>query len=151
MARAARPAYHPTVPRTAHPDTAPVHRRLFAFAIFASATLLFLVQPLSGKILLPVLGGSPAVWSSCMVFFQAVLLLGYVYAHVLSSRVPAHWQPWVHGSVLLGATLLLPMPIAVGEPGAGDPRWWLLRTLSIRIGLPMFALSATSPLLQQWY
>ena len=67
-----------------------------------------------------------------MVFFQAVLLLGYVYAHVLSSRVPAHWQPWVHGSVLLGATLLLPMPIAVGEPGAGDPRWWLLRTLSIR-------------------
>ena len=62
-------------------------RRLFALAIFLSATLLFMVQPLTGKILLPVLGGSPAVWSTCMVFFQAVLLLGYLYAHALSSRV----------------------------------------------------------------
>ena len=63
-------------------------KRLFALAIFFSATLLFMVQPLAGKILLPVLGGSPAVWSTCIVFFQAVLLLGYVYAHVLSTRVP---------------------------------------------------------------
>ena len=62
--------------------------RLFALAIFFSATLLFMVQPLVGKILLPVLGGSPAVWSTCMVFFQAVLLLGYLYAHAFSTRVP---------------------------------------------------------------
>lgn len=62
-------------------------KRLFAFAIFFSATLLFMVQPLAGKILLPILGGSPAVWSTCMVFFQAVLLLGYLYAHALSTRV----------------------------------------------------------------
>ena len=60
-------------------------KRLFTLAIFLSATLLFMVQPLAGKILLPVLGGSPAVWSTCMVFFQAVLLLGYLYAHALST------------------------------------------------------------------
>ena len=70
--------------------------RLFTLAIFFSATLLFMVQPLVGKILLPVLGGSPAVWSTCMVFFQAVLLLGYLYAHVLSTRVPPRWQRPVH-------------------------------------------------------
>ena len=63
-------------------------KRLFSLAIFFSATLLFMVQPLAGKILLPVLGGSPAVWSTCIVFFQAVLLLGYLYAHALSTRVP---------------------------------------------------------------
>ena len=76
-------------------------RRLFAFAIFLSATLLFMVQPLAAKILLPVLGGSPAVWSTCLVFFQAVLLIGYLYAHGLSTRVPIRWQRAVHLGVLI--------------------------------------------------
>jgi hypothetical protein len=125
--------------------------RLFTFAIFVSATLLFMVQPLAGKILLPVLGGSPAVWSTCMVFFQAVLFLGYLYAHALSTRVPPRWQRPVHVFVLIVASVLLPMPTAIGEPGGADPRWWLLRTLARTVGLPFFALSATAPLLQQWF
>jgi hypothetical protein len=126
-------------------------RRLFALAIFFSATLLFMVQPLAGKILLPVLGGSPAVWSTCIVFFQAVLLLGYVYAHALSTRVPPRWQRTVHVGVLIVASATLPMPIEIGEPGGADPRWWLLRTLASTVGVPFFALSATAPLLQQWF
>jgi hypothetical protein len=124
---------------------------LFTLAIFLSATLLFLVQPLVGKILLPVLGGSPAVWSICMVFFQAVLLLGYLYAHALSSRVAPRWQWLVHAGVLLAATMVLPLPVDVGEPGAADPRWWALGVLAGTVGLPFFALSATAPLLQHWF
>ena len=92
---------------------------LFTLAIFLSATLLFMVQPLTGKILLPVLGGSPAVWSTCMVFFQAVLLLGYLYAHALSSRVAPRWQWLVHAGVLIAASIVLPLPVDVGEPGGG--------------------------------
>jgi spermidine synthase len=124
--------------------------RLFALTIFLSATLLFMVQPLVGKILLPVLGGSPAVWSICMVFFQAVLLLGYFYAHLLSTRVPPRWQWAVHLGVLIVASLMLPLPIAIGEP-AGDPTVWLIRTLAATAGLPFFALSATAPLIQKWF
>jgi spermidine synthase len=125
--------------------------RLFALAIFFSATLLFMVQPLAGKILLPVLGGSPAVWSTCIVFFQAMLLLGYVYAHVLSTRVPLRWQRLVHVCVLIVASVTLPMPIEIGEPGGADPRWWLIRTLASIVGVPFFALSSTAPLLQRWF
>ena len=124
---------------------------LFTLAIFFSATLLFMVQPLAGKILLPVLGGSPAVWSTCIVFFQAVLLLGYVYAHVLSTRVARRWQLPVHVCVLIAASVMLPLPIEIGEPGSADPRWWVLRALAGTVGMPFFALSATSPLLQRWF
>ena len=127
------------------------HSSLVTLAIFLSATLLFMVQPLTGKILLPVLGGSPAVWSTCMVFFQAVLLLGYLYAHALSSRVAPRWQWLVHAGVLLAASTVLPLPVDVGEPGAADPRWWALRVLAATVGLPFFALSATAPLLQHWF
>ncbi len=124
---------------------------LFAVAIFFSATLLFMVQPLAGKILLPVLGGSPAVWSTCIVFFQAVLLLGYVYAHALSTRVARRWQRPVHVGVLIIASITLPLSIEIGEPGGADPRWWVLRALASTVGLPFFALSATAPLLQRWF
>ena len=126
-------------------------KRLFALAIFFSATLLFMVQPLAGKMLLPVLGGSSAVWSTCMVFFQAVLLLGYLYAHALSTRVAPRWQRPVHVSVLMVASVALLVPIEIGEPGGTDPRLWLIRTLARTVGLPFFALSATAPLLQQWF
>lgn len=85
-----------------------------------------------------------------MVFFQAVLLLGYVYAHVLSKYVPPRWQRPFHIAVLVVASLRLPLPIEVGEPG-GDPKVWLLRTLAGTVGLPFFALSSTAPLLQQWF
>ena len=126
-------------------------RRLFALAIFFSATLLFMVQPLVGKILLPVLGGSPAVWSTCLVFFQAVLLLGYLYAHALSTRVPLQWQWSIHAVVLIAASVMLPLPTEIGEPAGSDPRWWLIRALGGTVGLPFFALSATAPLLQRWF
>jgi hypothetical protein len=124
---------------------------LFALAIFFSATLLFMGQPLAGKILLPVLGGSPAVWSTCIVFFQAVLLLGYLYAHALSTRVPRRWQRPVHLCVLIIASLTLPLSVEIGDPGAADPRLWVLRVLAGTVGLPFFALSATAPLLQHWF
>src|SRR5436190_12937234 len=110
-----------------------------------------MVQPLAGKILLPVLGGSPAVWSTCIVFFQAVLLLGYVYAHLVSTRVGRRWQLAIHAGVLLVACVTLPLPVEIGEPGGADPRWWVLRVLAVTAGPPFFALSATAPLLQHWF
>lgn len=124
---------------------------LFGVAIFLSATLLFMVQPLAGKILLPVLGGSPAVWSTCMVFFQAVLLLGYLYAHALTTRVALRWQGPIHVCVLIVASVVLPLPIDIGDAGGANPRWWTFRALTTTVGLPFFALSATAPLLQRWF
>jgi hypothetical protein len=125
---------------------------LFLFAILFSATLLFMVQPLAGKILLPVLGGSPAVWGTCIVFFQATLFLGYLYAHALSTRVAGGWpQRLVHTGLLIAATITLPWSTVIGDPAGADPRWWVLRVLAGTIGLPFFALSATAPLLQHWF
>ena len=106
-----------------------------------------MLEPLVGTILLPVLGGSPVVWSTCIVFFQAVLLLGYTYAHVLSAHVPSRWQRPIHICVLAAAAALLPLSSAIGQPGAVDQRLWLLLTLAGTVGLPFFALSATTPLL----
>ena len=125
--------------------------RLFALAIFLSATLLFMVQPIFGKTLLPILGGSPAVWSTCLAFFQAVLLLGYLYAHGLTTRVAPRWQWLVHAVVLVIASVLLPLPIDIGEPEGAVPRTWLLGALASTVGLPFLALSATAPLLQRWF
>lgn len=125
--------------------------RLFAAAIFGSAVLLFVVQPLAGKILLPVLGGSPTVWSTCLVFFQTVLLVGYLYAHAVSTWVPRPWQGLVHLGVLIAASITLPLSIEIGAPGEADPRWWTLRALAGTVGVPLFALSATAPLLQRWF
>lgn len=125
--------------------------RLFAFAIFLSATLLFMVQPLAGKIILPALGGSPAVWSVCMVFFQVLLLLGYLYAHALSTRVPRRWQGVVHVGLLVVAAATLPFPVVVGDVAGADPRWLVVRTLAMTVGLPFLALSASAPLLQTWF
>ena len=122
---------------------------LFALAIFGSATLLFMVEPLAGKALLPVLGGSPVIWNTCIVFFQFVLLLGYFYAHVLSTRVPGRWQRWVHVCVLAAAAAVLPVSIEIGRPGDLDQRLWLLMALAGTIGMPFFALSSTAPLLQR--
>ncbi len=125
-------------------------RPLCTAAVFLSAFLLFTAQPLAAKWLLPSLGGSPAVWIACMLFFQATLLCGYGYAHVLSRTLAPGGQALVHAALLLAALAFLPLtiPSAAGE---GDPALSLLSALSRSLGLPALLLSATSPLLQAWY
>ena len=127
---------------------------LFAATLFLSALLLFWVQPLVGKELLPLLGGTPAVWNTCMLFFQASLLAGYAYAHALTRWLSQRAQVLVHAALLLAAALSL--PFALVGAGAGDaatagPVTWLLKTLLAGVGLPFFALSASAPLLQKWF
>lgn len=124
---------------------------LFASAIFVSAALHFVLQPLAGKVFLPLLGGSPAVWNVCMLFFQGTLLLGYLYAHVLTARAKPRVQAIVHALVLIAVICTLPIPIAVGEPKGASPVWWLLRTLAWSVGPAFFAVSTTAPLLQAWF
>jgi hypothetical protein len=125
----------------------------FVAAIFLSAVLLFSVQPLVGKLLLPLLGGAPSVWNTVMVFFQAMLLAGYAYAHY-SVKVLGRAQPLVHGGMLVVAALLLPFTISAGESSAlqnNRPALWVLLMLTKNIGLPIFVLASTAPLLQKWF
>jgi hypothetical protein len=125
---------------------------LFGATIFLSAFLLFLIQPIFAKLILPWFGGSSAVWTTCLVFFQTALLAGYLYAHLLTRKCTARRQPWIHGALLVAALLLLPvMPGERWKPsGTGDPVWQILGMLTAVLGLPYFLLSTTSPLLQKW-
>lgn len=126
----------------------------FALTIFLSAFLLFQVQPLIGKIILPWFGGTPAVWTCCMLFFQVLLLLGYAYAHAVIA-LPARRQGLVHLAVLAAAGLAaLPsiFPPEAYKPDTGDvPLIQILLTLAASVGLPYFALSTTGSLLQAWF
>lgn len=126
---------------------------LFAIAIFTSASLVFVVQPMVTKLVLPMLGGSPSVWNTSMVFFQAALLAGYGYAHGLQRVGSLRVQVGVHLSLLLLAALFLPLHIngLMGEPNPAAPIGWLLATLALSVGAPFAVLSATAPLLQAWY
>jgi hypothetical protein len=126
---------------------------VFTAAIFLSAALLFAVQPMFTKMVLPQLGGSPAVWSVAIVFFQAVLLGGYAYAHLLTRYAPARLSPFIHVGVMAAAALTLPLAIAAswGRPPTQGEALWLLGLFAISIGLPFFALSANGPLLQAWF
>jgi hypothetical protein len=126
---------------------------LYAATIFLSAFLLFQVQPLIAKIILPWFGGSAAVWSAAMLFFQLCLLAGYSYAHVLTKRFSAKGQMRVHSALLVISCALLPiLPSSYWKPdGVGDPTARILLLLAATIGLPYFLLSSTSPLLQAWY
>ncbi len=126
---------------------------LYAATILLSAFLLFLVQPIIAKLILPWFGGSAAVWINCLLFFQVVLLIGYLYAHYLVRRLPARFQPRVHLAVLGASLLMLPiLPRDSWKPsGPEHPAWHILALLAATIGLPYFALSSTSPLLQAWY
>jgi len=125
----------------------------FTAAIFLSAALLFAVQPLFAKMVLPKLGGTPAVWSVAMVFFQAMLLAGYAYAHALTKFVPGRVSVGVHLAVMVIAIFALPLGIAAGwgGPPATGQEFWLLGLFAVSIGLPFFALSANGPLLQAWF
>src|SRR5215212_8384655 len=128
--------------------------RVYAAAIFLSAALLFAVQPMFTKMVLPKLGGTPAVWSVAMVFFQAVLLAGYGYAHALTSHLPGRRSIVVHLAVMGAATLFLPLAIAgwwSRPPADATAALWLLGLFAVSIGLPFFALSANGPLLQAWF
>ncbi|MCA1618750.1 MAG: fused MFS/spermidine synthase [Acidobacteria bacterium] len=128
---------------------------LFAAALFVSAFLLFWVQPLVGKTVLPLLGGTPAVWNTCMLFFQAALLAGYAYALALTRWLSARAQGLVHVGLLVVAALALPPALgadaAGGVPEGGSPAWWLLKTLLVTVGPPFLVLSASAPLLQRWF
>jgi hypothetical protein len=121
--------------------------------LFAGATLLFAMQPMVGKMILPLLGGTPAVWSTCMVFFQAALLGGYAYAHAISARLRLSRQVLVHLIVLALPFWVLPLTINPGllRGGEVNPVLDVLTLLSVSVGLPFLAVSATAPLLQQWF
>ncbi|MGZ5025899.1 MAG: fused MFS/spermidine synthase [Methylobacter sp.] len=126
---------------------------LFAATLFTSASLMFVLQPLFGKILLPLLGGSPAVWNTCMVFYQTILFLGYLYAHYLSTRFSRHRQIQIHIAVILISflALSLALPENTVPPTNSNPTFWLFWTLLLAIGLPFFVVSTTAPLIQKWF
>ncbi len=134
---------------------------LFGISIFLSAALLFLVQPMAAKLALPLLGGSPAVWTTCMLFFQTLLLLGYLYGHMMDRWVRPSRQVLVHVLVMVAASASLPLGLAGAGTIAGLT-WerlpaeltiavWLLTVLGMAVGAPFFVVSTTGPLLQRWF
>jgi len=127
---------------------------VIAAAIFVSAFELFWLQPLFSKMVLPLLGGSPSVWNTAMMFFQLVLLGGYGYAHLLIHRVPRlRWQFLVHAALFAGGLCFLPFAVSRGlvPPTGVSPIPWLVGLLAVSVGWPFFALSASAPLLQSWF
>ena len=126
---------------------------LFAVPIFLGAFLLFLVQPIIAKQILPWFGGSAAVWATCMVFFQMVLLVGYAYADLTTRRLAPRRQVALHIGLLAASLLVLPiMPDPSWKPvGDENPSWRIIGLLAFTIGLPYFMLATTSPLLQAWF
>jgi spermidine synthase len=125
---------------------------VFAFTLFTSATLLFLVEPMIGKMITPLLGGTPAVWNTCMVFYQAVLLAGYAYAHFSTSWLGARKQAALHLILLALPFFFLPLAANPDLIKAGEnPILGLLLLLTMTVGLPMFVVSASAPLLQKWF
>lgn len=134
------------------PSSRAVPGLILAALSLLSAFLLFQVQPIISKFILPWFGGSPGVWTTCMLFFQVVLFAGYAYAHTLT-LLPRRWQGMVHG-LLLGAAIAM-LPIAPGDAwkptGTEDPALRILLLLLASVGLPYFVLSSTSPLVQVWF
>jgi hypothetical protein len=127
----------------------------FSITLFLSASLLFWVQPMIAKMLLPLLGGAPAVWNTCLVFFQAMLLGGYAYAHFVSTRLSIPTQMTAHFCLLVVSALMLPFGVSEELTRSlspdGHPFLWLLSTLFLLIGLPFFLVASTGPLLQKWF
>ncbi|MBM4068132.1 MAG: hypothetical protein FJ271_04215 [Planctomycetes bacterium] len=131
---------------------------LFALTLFVSAFLLFLVQPMIGKLILPKLGGTPQVWNTCMVFFQAALLAGYAYTHTVSTKLPTRKQLLIHAVLLFIPCVFLFMIFAqpfsvtgfLPPPGA-NPIPYTLVQLTLLVGLPFFVVATTAPLLQKWF
>lgn len=126
---------------------------LFASTLFLSAFLIFWVQPMFAKMILPLLGGSPSVWNTSMVFFQSTLLAGYLYADVSVRRIPVRLQPLVHGGLLLAAVFFLPVALAPAwrPPAASNPVASVLLLMLTTVGLPALVVSSTAPLVQAWF
>jgi hypothetical protein len=132
---------------------APAMMWVFTVTTFLSALLLFAIQPMFAKMVLPVLGGSPSVWSVSVFFFQAALLAGYIYAHLLINKAPTHLTGIIHLGVCILAFICLPIGLSRwwGEPPPGEPYLWQLGMFAWSIGLPFLAVSANAPLLQAWF
>jgi SAM-dependent methyltransferase len=127
-------------------------RSLYGLTIFLSAFLLFVVEPMAAKQLLPTLGGSSAVWTTCLVFFSVMLLLGYLYAHWISTNFKPLRQAIIHIALLTAALLTLGVHVRPGPSAVSyHPALTVFRVLATVIGLPYLALSATTPLLTAWY
>ena len=127
-----------------------MYQFLFSISLFLSACLLFIIQPMVAKILLPIYGGTPAVWTVCMLFFQLLLLIAYAYAWGLSKlRTPRHWQ-CVHFIVCLLSLCVLPLSY-VPVSGLGVPEWLILKDLLWQLGLPLLVVGSSAPLLQYAY
>ena len=126
---------------------------MFGSTIFLSAALLFLVEPMFARMVLPYLGGSPAVWNTCVVFFQAAMLAGYAYAHLLTRHVPLRVQVAIHLLVVLAVATVLPIALPDGWTPSVDrsPIPSLLLVLLVTVGGPFFVVSSTAPLLQRWF
>ena len=122
----------------------------FGLAGFLAAFLLFTIEPLAAKALLPTLGGSAAVWNTAMAFFQIVLLLGYLAAHITNTWIRGRTRVWVQLAILVGPVLLLPFSFASGAP-TDSPVAWELSALSLAVGAPFLALASFSPTLQRWF
>jgi hypothetical protein len=140
-------------PFASRPAFANVVLPLFALTIFLSALLLFAIEPMFAKMALPLLGGSPSVWSVAMVFFQALMLAGYSYAHVLTRWLSMRIAAAVHLGVLAMAFACMPISLRFADapPSTVDPTLWLIVVFAASIGLPFLALSAQAPLLQSWF
>lgn len=133
--------------------TTAMTRVLFTLTVFVGSALLFLVQPMVGKLILPRFGGSPAVWNTAMVFFQATLLLGYAYAHFATKWLGIKRQAIIHLVLVALGLLLLPiaLPDGAGATGEGNPAFKVLATLFVMVGLPFTLVSAGAPLIQRWF
>ena len=130
-----------------------IHMLLYALTIVVSAFLLFQVQPVIAKIILPWFGGSAAVWTVCLLFFQLVLLLGYLYAHAVVRYLKPRVQVMLHTVLLVASVMALPIypSLSLKPAGMADPTLGILALLAATVGLPYFLLSTTGPLLQAWY
>ena len=153
VAPVAAPALMPATPASTPRTGSRLLLAVFVLTTFLSASLLFSIQPIFAKMVLPVLGGAPSVWAVALMFFQGALLAGYAYAHLLIRLVPLRSTGFVHAAVVMVAALVLPigLPTSLGEPPSGDPTLWQLQLFAVGIGLPFLAVSANAPLLQAWY
>jgi spermidine synthase len=126
---------------------------LYALSLLTSAILLFWMEPMFAKMILPLLGGSPSVWNTCIVFYQTLLLLGYIYAHATTKWLGLRWQAVLHVLFLVLVSITLPVGVAKGwtPPLSSNLVLWLFLLLLFSVGLPFFTLSASAPMLQRWF